>query len=138
TFFFWLMDKIVAQYSIDRWYELAYSFGLGHPTGIDLPNETSGILPDSTYLNHILGEGTWGIGDQLSLGVGQGFLSTSPLQMARGTAQIGNGGFEVHPHLVHSIQHSNGTVVYPDVDTTRIEWINQEEIEVIKNGMRRV
>ncbi|WP_372638241.1 penicillin-binding protein 2 [Fodinibius sp.] len=138
TFFFWLMDKIVHNYSIDYWNELASSFGLGRPTNVDLPNETIGILPDSTYLNNLLGEGTWGIGDQLSLGVGQGFLAASPLQMANVTAQIANGGYALRPHLVHSIRQNDGTVRYTDIDTTKIGWVNSQNIEVIKNGMRRV
>lgn len=138
TFFFWLMDEIVDTLSIDRWHELASTFGLGRQTGIDLPNETSGTLPDSTYLNNILGEGTWGIGDQLSLGVGQGFLAASPLQMVTVAAQIGNGGFALRPHLVHSIRQRDGTVIYPGSDTTKISWIDSQEIDVIKDGMRRV
>lgn len=138
TFFFWMMDKIAQRYSIDRWNELATSFGLGRRTGVDLPNETTGLLPDSTYLNNLLGEGTWGIGDQLSLGVGQGFLAASPLQMATVAAQIGNGGFALRPHLVHSITHNDGTVVFTDTDTAKIRWVDQHNIEVIKEGMRRV
>lgn len=138
TFFFSLMDKIVHTYGISRWNELASTFGLGHQTGIDLPNETIGILPDSTYLNNLLGEGTWGIGDQLSLGVGQGFLAASPLQMATVTAQIGNGGYALRPHFVHSISQNDGTVVYPDVDTTKISWVDQQNIKAVKEGMRRV
>src|SRR5699024_2382496 len=134
TFFFWLMDKIAHTYSIDRWNELASNFGLGRRTGIDLPSETTGILPDSSYLNNILGEGTWGIGDQLSLGVGQGFLSTSPLQMAVVTAQIANGGYAIHPHLVHSITKNDGTVVFSDVDTAKISWVDKQNIEMIKGG----
>ena len=138
TFFFWLMDKIVHSHSIDRWHELAASFGLGKPTGIDLPSEVSGILPDSTYLNNVLGEGTWGLGDQISLGVGQGFMATTPVQMAKVAAQIGNGGYRVSPHLVHAIKKSNGRVIYPNADTSKISWIDSKEIEVIKDGMRRV
>ncbi|SMO77404.1 penicillin-binding protein 2 [Fodinibius sediminis] len=138
TFFFWLMDKIVHSYSIDRWNELASTFGLGSNTGIDLPNETSGILPDSTYLNNLLGEGTWGIGDQISLGVGQGFLAASPLQMATVVSQIANGGYALQPHLVHSIKESDGTVLFPENDTTKISWIDRRELEIVKAGMRRV
>lgn len=138
TFFFWMMDKMVHTKSIDRWHKLASTFGLGEPTGIDLPNETSGILPDSTYLNDVLGEGTWGIGDQLSLGIGQGFMAASPLQMATVASQIANGGYAVQPHLVHSIAQSDGTVNLVSPDTSKISWIQPREIETVKAGMRRV
>jgi penicillin-binding protein 2 len=138
TFFFWLMDKIVHSQSIDRWHELASTFGLGKPTGIDLPNETAGILPDSTYLNEILGEGTWGIGDQLNLGIGQGFMAASPLQMVTVASQIANNGYAVTPHLVHTIANSDGSVNLVSPDTSKISWIQQREIDVVKAGMRRV
>lgn len=138
TFFFWLMDKIVHSKSIDQWNKLASTFGFGKPTGIDLPNERDGILPDSTYLNNVLGEGTWGIGDQISLGVGQGFMATTPLQMAKFASEVANGGYKIQPHLVHSIEKSDGTVVYPNTDTTKIDWVDKKELSVIKDGMRRV
>lgn len=138
TFFFWLMDRIVNTYSIDKWHELASSFGLGQQNGIDLPNESSGILPDSTYLNRVLGKGNWGIGDQLSLGVGQGFLGVSPLQMALVAAQIGNGGYRIQPHLVQSIRQSNGKRLLTNPEKKKIEWVSDKSLRIVKNGMRRV
>lgn len=138
TFFFWLMDKIVHSKSIDQWNKLASSLGLGQPTGIDLPNENDGILPDSTYLNEVLGKDTWGIGDQISLGVGQGFLAATPIQMAKVASEIANGGYSIQPHLVHSIKKSDGTVVLPKNDSSKISWVDQKELAVIRNGMRRV
>lgn len=138
TFFFWLMDQIATKKGIDKWHELASTFGLGQRNNIDLPNETAGILPDSTYLNRVLGEGNWGIGDQLSLGVGQGFMAASPLQMALVAAQIANGGYHIQPHLVQSIHKSNGKVLLNKPEKERIKWINPKHLEVVKKGMRRV
>jgi penicillin-binding protein 2 len=138
TFFFWLMDRIVNTKSIDRWHELLSTFGLGQKNNIDLPNEVSGTLPDSTYLNRILGEGNWNIGDQLSLGVGQGFLAVSPLQMALVAAQIANNGYHVQPHLVHSIRENDGTVMLTNPNKKKIEWVDTNNLNVVKNGMRRV
>lgn len=138
TFFFWLMDKMVKKRSIDKWHDLAKTFGFGEKNNIDLPNETSGILPDSTYLNRVLGKGKWGIGDQLSMGIGQGFLSASPLQMALMTAEIANGGYHVQPHLVRAIKQSNGKVLLSDSHKKKIEWVDKSELNVVKEGMRRV
>ncbi|HEX6981665.1 MAG TPA: penicillin-binding protein 2 [Balneolaceae bacterium] len=138
TFFFWLMDRIVNTKSIDRWNALASTFGLGQKSGIDLPNESSGILPDSTYLNNVLGKGDWGLGDQMSLGVGQGFLSVSPLQMAVVASAIANGGYRVQPHIVQAIEKSDGTVLLTNPKKERIEWVDQQELNVVINGMRRV
>lgn len=138
TFFFWLMDRIAHAKSIDRWHELAFEFGLGQKPGIDLPNVTSGILPDSTYLDRVLGEGNWGIGDQISLGVGQGFLAVSPLQLAVMVSEIANGGYRVQPHLVRAIEQSNGATQLTNPQKSKIEWVNPEDLAVVKNGMRRV
>lgn len=138
TFFFWLMDKIANNQSIDRWNELASDFGFGQRTNIDLPNEVSGTLPDSTYLNRVLGEGKWGIGDQLSMGVGQGFMAATPLQMALLASEIANGGYNIQPHLVSSIRKSDGSVLLTNPKKEKIDWVESEDIEVVKKGMRRV
>jgi penicillin-binding protein 2 len=73
---------------------------------IDLPFERSGIIPDSTYMNRTFGERRWGIGDLMSLGVGQGMVSVSPLQMAVATASLANGGYRVQPTLVSASQRA--------------------------------
>lgn len=138
TFFFWLMDKIAIQKGLNKWHELATSFGLGQHNNIDIPNEVAGTIPDSTFFNRVLGEGQWGIGDQLSLGVGQGFVAVSPLQMALVAAQIGNGGYKVQPHFVSAIRESDGTMMLTNPKKEKIDWVDSDEIAVVKNGMRRV
>lgn len=138
TFFFWLMDEIVKEAGINRWHEMASSFGLGKRNNIDLPNENKGTLPDSTYLNRVLGEGKWGVGDQLSLGVGQGFLGATPLQMALVAAQIANRGYHIQPHLVRSIEKSDGSVMLTNPDKEKISWIDPSNLEAVISGMRRV
>lgn len=138
TFFFWLMDQMVVQRSIDEWHELSASFGLGQTPEIDLGSSTSGILPDSTWLNRALGERNWGVGDMLSLGVGQGYIAASPLQMAVVAAQIANGGYRIRPHIVSSIRQNDGTVQFTEAPAEKIEWVDSREIGVVKEGMRRV
>jgi len=138
TFFFWLMDQIATKKGLNRWHDLAYQFGLGQKNGIDLPYEVPGILPDSTYLDRVLGERQWGIGDLINLGVGQGFISVSPLQMALVAAQIGNGGYRLRPHLLRRIRTSDGEVMTSIPEKRKIEWVDDWQIEVVKRGMRRV
>lgn len=138
TFFFWLMDKIATQKGLDKWHELATSFGLGQHNNIDIPNEVAGTIPDSTFFNRVLGEGKWGIGDQLSLGVGQGFVAVSPLQMALVAAQIGNAGYKIQPHFVSAIRKNDGTMMLTNPKREKIDWVNPNEIAVVKDGMRRV
>lgn len=138
TFFFWLMDEIATNEGIDKWHELVTSFGLGQQNNIDIPNEVSGVVPDSIFFNRVLGEGKWGIGDQLSLGVGQGFMAVSPLQMALVAAQIGNGGYKLQPHLVNAIREPDGTMLLTNPQKEKIDWVEADEIAIVKEGMRKV
>lgn len=138
TFFFWLMDEIASNEGLDKWHQMATSFGLGRLNNIDIPNEVTGTIPDSIFFNQVLGENRWGIGDQLSLGVGQGFMAVSPLQMALVASQIGNGGYKIQPHLVQAIKQNDGTMLMTNPDKHNIDWVDPAEVDIVKRGMRRV
>lgn len=137
TYFLWMMDRIATRSLLNQWSSLIQDFGIGPRNNIDLPFETAGIVPDSTYMNRNFGVRKWGVGDLMSLGIGQGMVSASPLQMAVATASLANGGYRVHPHLVSQIRHTNG-----DVDQTnpeekkKIEWIREENLDAVKRGMK--
>src|SRR5690625_5957321 len=75
TYFFWMMDRIATRGMLNTWSELVKDIGIGPLNHIDLPSERSGIVPDSTYMNTNFSERRWGIGDLMSLGVGQGMRS---------------------------------------------------------------
>lgn len=138
TFFFWLMDELIQEHGINKWSEMARDFGFGEVNKIDLPYESVDIVPDSTYLNRVLGENKWGLGDLLNLGIGQGFLSVSPLQMALMVSEIANDGYRVQPHLVEAIRESNGNTQMTQTTKEKIEWVDESDVDVIKRGMRRV
>lgn len=138
TFFFWLMDEIANQYGLDKWNKLVTSFGLGTRNNIDIPNEVTGTIPDSAHFDQLWGKGKWGIGDQLSLGVGQGAMAVSPLQMALVAAEIANGGYRIQPHFVRAIEKSDGNMLLTNPNKEKINWVDPYELKIIKNGMRRV
>jgi penicillin-binding protein 2 len=79
--------------------DYARRFGFGAPTGIDLAGEFSGVVPDPEYKLKTFGE-AWRPGDTVNLAVGQGFMLVTPLQVARMTAAIANGGTLVQPFVV--------------------------------------
>ncbi len=137
TFFFTVMYSLVSNGYLNRWAKMLADFGLGAQTGIDLPNETDGILPDSTYLNKVLGKNKWGIGDVMSMGIGQGFLSASPLQMAVVTAEIANNGYRIRPHIVEKIKQPNGETIHVKAPRQKIDWVTQPALNIVKKGMRR-
>jgi penicillin-binding protein 2 len=74
-------------------------FGLGRPTGVDLPGEVAGILPSSEWKRRQTGE-PWYPGDTISVAIGQGLLAVTPIQMARMLGVIATDGQLARPHLV--------------------------------------
>lgn len=137
TYFYSTMHRIVNQHGLETWHDMVKQFGLGRLNYIDLPSEDAGILPDSLYFNRAFGVRRWGIGDLINLGIGQGAMGFSPLQMAEVAAVIGNRGNWVQPHVVRSIESQDGarTDITPRV--TRLGWIRDQDLEVVRKGMRR-
>ncbi|MDZ7787579.1 MAG: penicillin-binding protein 2 [Halofilum sp. (in: g-proteobacteria)] len=74
-------------------------FGLGQPTGIDLPGERDGLIPDPEWKRRNRGE-PWYSGETVIHGIGQGYMQATPLQLATATAQIANHGRPVRPYLL--------------------------------------
>lgn len=135
TYFFWMMDRIASRGLLNTWSSLIQDFGMGPLNNVDLPFERSGIIPDSTYMNRTFGERRWGIGDLMSLGVGQGMVSVSPLQMAVATASLANGGYRVQPHIVSAVREPNGEMLYTNPVFEKIEWIQPNYLTEINRGM---
>ncbi|MBK7409954.1 MAG: penicillin-binding protein 2 [Saprospirales bacterium] len=108
TFFFQTFRKIVDKESFykpevgyDIFVKHLLGFGLGHPLGIDFPNEAGGNVPTSEYFYKIYpkNQGGWKSPTIISLGIGQGELLLTTLQMANLTAAIANRGYYIKPHL---------------------------------------
>lgn len=89
---------------LDRLQDTAHDLGLGIKTGIDLPQERSGLVPDQAYYDKRWGAGKWRKGLLLNLAIGQGELLVTPLQLALMTAEIANGGRPVRPHVVKEVR----------------------------------
>lgn len=139
TYFFSLMNQTMNRIGLNAWHRHTASFGLGQLTRIDLPNERRGILPDSAYYYTHFGDSrNWGIGDLISVGVGQGTLSSTPLQMALVASQLANGGYQVQPHIVDRIAYPDGSSIIREFEKERIPWIRQDHLRVIQQGMRKV
>ena len=93
----------------------ARNYGLGEKSGIDLPAEVDGLIPDPAWRNRLyrekLTDRPWTVGDNVNLAVGQGDLEADPLQMAVAYAALGNGGTVVTPHLGDDIESVTGKVL---------------------------
>ena len=138
TYFNSLMDKIATNGDFNTWAGLVKDFGLGVPNDIDLPSANQGIVPDSAFMDRWYGVRKWGLGDIINLGIGQGVISASPLQIAQMTSIIANGGYKIRPHLVDRVQKYDGTIDYTALKKEKIEWVKDENLNIVRTGMHRV
>ena len=95
VYFYDLARKV----GIDGIAAMARKLGLGHVDGIDLPGERPGTIPDTAWKEATIGE-SWYPGETLVAGIGQGFITATPLQLAVMVARLANGGHEVIPHVL--------------------------------------
>lgn len=135
TYFFSLMNDIITESDLNTWNRLASDFGFGNRTGIDLPYETTGILPDSSYYDRIFGANRWGPGDLINLGIGQGSFSVSPVQMAAFTSMLAIGGTMHKPRLVDQLVFPDNTHIEPERSSHTVEWLNNSHLESVRKGM---
>jgi len=111
-------------------------FGWGAPTGIDLPGEAQGLLPDPNWKKEIKGE-SWRDGDTYHLSIGQGDISITPLQVATAFSAIANGGKLIRPKILQKIVGSEKNLIEeikPEI--LRENFIEPENLQIIREGMR--
>jgi len=99
VYFYQLGPKI----GLDRLVETARALGLGERTGIDLPQERRGLIPDAAWFDHHWGVGKWRKGIMLNLVIGQGELLVTPLQLALMAAEVAESGRPLRPHVVRNV-----------------------------------
>jgi penicillin-binding protein 2 len=133
----------------------ARSLGLGHTTGVDLPGEAAGVIPDRQWREQInerelrcerrrhvrfcgISDGRpWTVGDNVNFAVGQGDLQATPLQMAVAYSTIANGGTVVRPHLGFEVDDQRGRLVQRiDPGASRHVDFNAGNAQAILDGLR--
>ncbi len=111
-------------------------FNWNEKTGIDLPNEAKGFIPDVEWKRDVLGEGWWD-GDTYHLSIGQGFLQITPLEVAVSIASIVNGGKILEPRVVKKIIDNQGNLIEKvDSRVIREDFVSYENLKIVKEGMR--
>ncbi|HSW82183.1 MAG TPA: penicillin-binding protein 2, partial [Usitatibacter sp.] len=101
TYFYGLATEL----GIDSIHSYLTQFGFGQPTGIDIEGEVPGLAPSQEWKQRRHNQ-KWYAGDTVSIGIGQGYLLTTPLQLAAAVATLANNGRVVHPRLLKAVQNA--------------------------------
>jgi penicillin-binding protein 2 len=122
-----------------NWKNYMNSFGLGVRLGVDLPSEDKGLIADTSFYNKLYNR-SWNSCTNVFLGIGQGEMQATPLQMANLMCIIANKGFYYTPHLVQSIegQTSSDTILERYKSRHEVTNIPAEIYEIVQLGMQDV
>ena len=133
VFFYTLAEKL----GIERIAKYAMAFGLGQKTGVDLPQEVSGVMPSEEWKIRNFKQ-KWYAGETISVGIGQGAVAATPIQLARAIGAIASGGLMVRPHVTDPRDLPPGIVPASNVpDEIRIP-IDPGNWETITDAMAGV
>jgi penicillin-binding protein 2 len=123
---------------VDKIAEMAKRLGLGEFTGIDLTGERRGLIPTRAWKQAVLGQ-PWAQGENLVIGIGQGYVTTTPLQLAVMAARLANGGYAVKPRIVRD---DDALGPATDQRPASQRWpglgLKREQLDLALEGMIRV
>jgi penicillin-binding protein 2 len=119
----------------ERLARYARMLGYGAPTGIDLPGESAGTIPDDAWKLQRIGE-KWVKGDTYNMAIGQGYVEATPLQVHNMTVAIANGGTLLKPRVVKEIVDSDGSAVHQSrPDPIRALDVEARHLKTVVDGM---
>ncbi len=133
VYFYQLMMKT----GLDEWSYYGKELGFGMLTGIDIAEENPGLLPSTAYMNRRYGPSGWTRGFLPSLGIGQGELGVTPLQMACYAMVLANEGAYHQPHAVRAVVQKDERRVDTLAFQSRRLRISPETWRIVREGMRR-
>ncbi len=120
--FYYQVSYYLGINKIIKWIK---KFGFGNKTGIDLPNEKKSFLPDKKWKINTLGN-KWYLGDTISIGIGQGYLSFTPIQIHKALIILANNGYAIKPHLLLNNKYKKKIYV---------KNVDKKHWKIIKKGM---
>lgn len=124
------------QIGMDAWSEHVKSFGLGKFLNNDLPTGRKGFVPNADYYDKAFGYTGWKAVSAISLGIGQGELLVTPVQLANMTAAVANRGFYYTPHILKKV--GDKTLEDPNYTQPKYTSIDPEHFEGVIQGMHDV
>jgi len=126
--------EVARRLGVDKIAPMAKRFGLGAPSGIGLPNEKAGLVPTEAWKKAVRNE-RWSPGDNLNVGIGQGDVLATPIQLATLAARLANGGLAVKPRLVRTAVQ--GIEPVDDGVQSSFESLNlpAPDLAIVRQGM---
>lgn len=132
--------EIAKRLGIDRVAAMGERLGLGKTLGFDLPGERGGTIPSRAWKQGRMGK-SWHQGETLIAGIGQGYVLTTPLQLAVMTARLVNGGIAVNPHLIRRQPGDGlgvpGANLVPELGFPSM-GISADHLRIVREGMSAV
>lgn len=120
----------------NTWRTYQESFGIGNKIGVDLPHELKGLLPTTTLYDKFYGRHHWKASTIYSLGIGQGELGITPLQMANVMCVIANKGYYYIPHIIKKIAGKTNNT--RNLTAKHFTKISESNFTVVQGGMQKV
>ena len=128
--------EVARRVGIDRIADMARRLGLGDRLGVDLPGERPGLIPSREWKQAVIGE-PWVMGETLVAGIGQGFILTTPLQLAVMTSRLINGGHLVEPVLTRD-ELQDRSLVPREAASFPVGDFNQHHLKIVRDAMVEV
>jgi len=130
--------ELAHRLGINRMHDYLREFGFGDKTGIDLVGERSGLLPSQEWKRRVHNK-IWYPGETLIAGIGQGYMLTTPLQLAVATSALANKGKKIQPRLLKEMRDSNGVVTAMAVPSVSMIKLKREDYwDYMHKAMQRV
>jgi penicillin-binding protein 2 len=134
---------VAEHMGIDRMHDFMVQFGFGEATGIDISGEKSGLMPSTEWKRHAYkrpAEQVWFPGETISVGIGQGYMLATPLQLAHAVAGIASRGHPYRPHLVTGIRPAGSSTIAakPPEAEPEITTVSADQWDVVYDGMELV
>jgi penicillin-binding protein 2 len=134
---------LASESDVDDTHAFMSQFGFGGLTGIDIDGELTGVLPSREWKrkrfagkNYREEHRKWYLGDSISAGIGQGYTTFTPLQLAHATATLANDGVVFRPHLVREVENPrSGETRRIAAESTHTVTASKEQIAVIRNAL---
>ncbi|SEH52684.1 penicillin-binding protein 2 [Magnetospirillum fulvum] len=125
--------EVARRVGFEKIAEMARRFGLGTQTGVDLPSERPGLIPDRAWKRKALKQ-PWHPGETLINAIGQGYVTATPLQLAVMTARIANGGYAVVPHVARDQVIEKSVHPRPSPEWPSLE-VSRQSLALVRKGM---